>query len=134
MHIHQADSVVLTFLFWATKYVFYFLALYFAFHGAVNLIQATGHVVHFAFKTFRKYSFGFFLVAVYCFAVATAFYSVATPHFWASIQPYFFKNAIVTVACEVIFIVLPVNLKNTFVFEAEKHQIRINDPEGLNNQ
>ena len=131
MHTHQADSFVLGVLFWATKYVCYYMALYFAFHGAGNLVRATGHVFNFAFKTFHKYSFGFFFNAVFCFAVAAAFYLATTPKFWAFIQPYFFKNAIITFACEVVLIILPINLLRTFNFEAEKHQYAATNQEAV---
>ena len=130
MHPFHSNSVVLNILFWATRILCYFLALYFAFNGAGNLVWATGHVFHFAFKSFQKYSFGFFLVAVYCFAMAAAFYYFTTPQFLNMIAPYFFKNVIVTVAVEAVCVLLPINLMNTFTFEATQHQRRINNPEG----
>ena len=134
MHTHQTDSFLLLCMFWATKYICYFLALYFAFHGAANLVRGTGHVFHYAFKSFRKYSFSFLLVSIYCFIMAAAFYNVTTSHFLAFIEPYYFKNILITLACEVVIIFLPINLKNTFVYEAEQHQTRINTPEETVNQ
>ena len=124
MHPHQ--SLILGFLYWADKYLFFFWAVGFAVFGAFHLVRSTGHAVHFLFKNMRRYSFFFLGIALYCFLMAGGFYLLTTPNVWNTVTVWFFKNILITVVLEVIILLLPINLYNTFVALGEKHHFEIN--------